>query len=53
MKKNAEDTARKSAFLSEINEGRFFDLVRLYVGEIKTPYNKQKLIESLIAIFKK
>ena len=53
MKKNAEDTARKSAFLSEINEGRFFDLVRLYVGEIKTPYNKQKLIESLSAFFHK
>lgn len=30
-----------------MDEERFFDIMRLYLGEIKTPYNKQKLIESL------
>ena len=23
----------------------FFEIVRMYLGEVKTPYNKQKLIE--------
>lgn len=30
----------------------FFNLVHIYLGEVKTPYNKQKLIESLEAIFR-
>lgn len=31
----------------ELPESNFFELMRLYIGEIKTPYNKQKLIEQL------
>jgi len=31
----------------ELNEQQFFDIIRLYLGDIKTPYNKQRLIEQL------
>lgn len=30
-----------------LSEERFFEIMRMYLGEIKTPYNKQKLIEQL------
>ena len=30
-----------------LEEDRFFEIMRMYLGEIKTPYNKQKLIENL------
>lgn len=31
----------------------FFEIVRMYLGEIKTPFNKQKLIEELGAFIRK
>lgn len=31
----------------------FFDLMRLYLGEIKTPFNKQRLVERLIGFLSK
>lgn len=49
MKKNSGDISAWYDFLTDMNETRFFDLMRLYAGEIKTPYNKQKLIETLTA----
>ncbi len=30
----------------------FFNLIRLYLGEVKTPYNKQRLIEQLAGFIK-
>lgn len=39
--------------LTRMDDSRFFNLMRLYLGEIKTPYNKQKLIESLSAFLQK
>lgn len=30
-----------------LEDSQFFDLMRLYIGEIKTPYNKQRLTEQL------
>lgn len=30
-----------------LEDAHFFDLMRLYLGEIKTPYNKQRLTEQL------
>ncbi len=33
--------------LVKLPDNRFFDLMRMYLGEIKTPYNKQKLVEEL------
>ena len=40
-------------FLTAMDETGFFGLMRLYLGEIKTPYNKQKLIESLTSFLHK
>ena len=40
-------------FLTAMDETSFFGLMRLYLGEIKTPYNKQKLIESLTSFLHK
>lgn len=31
----------------------FFELIRMYLGEIKTPYNKQKLVEELSSFLRK
>ena len=39
--------------LTAMDETGFFGLMRLYLGEIKTPYNKQKLIESLTSFLHK
>ena len=39
--------------LITLNDMHFFELLRMYLGEIKTPYNKQKLIEDLSAFLRK
>ncbi|MBO5137178.1 MAG: helicase-associated domain-containing protein [Spirochaetaceae bacterium] len=39
--------------LCQLPDNHFFDLMRMYLGEIKTPYNKQKLIESLSSFLHK
>lgn len=39
--------------LSTMNDDRFFEIMRVYLGEIHTPYNKDKLIELLSSIFRK
>lgn len=36
----------RESFL-KLQDNHFFELMRMYLGEIKTPYNKQKLIETL------
>lgn len=33
--------------LSVMPDHHFFEIIRMYLGEIKTPYNKQRLIEDL------
>ena len=38
--------------ISSLSDGKFFDIMRLYLGEIETPYNKQKLIEQLAGFIK-
>lgn len=38
--------------LLELKEESFFDMMRLYLGEIKTPYNKQRLISSLASFIR-
>ncbi|MGI5172662.1 hypothetical protein H0R92_03545 [Treponema sp. OMZ 840] len=50
---NAADFLSWRESLTAMEESRFFDLMRLYAGEVKTPYNKQKLIESLTAFLHK
>lgn len=39
--------------MATLPDARFFELMRVYLGEIKTPYNKQRLIESLAAFLRK
>lgn len=34
-------------------DNHFFELIRMYLGEVKTPYNKQNLIEELSAFLRK
>lgn len=41
-----EITAWREYFL-RLDDKRFLTLMRLYLGEIKTPYNKQKLLDKL------
>lgn len=39
--------------LATMNDDRFFEIMRIYLGEIKSPYNKDNLIERLSSIFRK
>ena len=39
--------------LSTMEDERFFEIMRIYLGEIHTPFNKDKLIEQLSSIFRK
>jgi hypothetical protein len=39
--------------VATLPDNRFFDIMRVYLGEIKTPYNKQRLIEQLGAFLHK
>ncbi|MCR4627937.1 MAG: helicase-associated domain-containing protein [Treponema sp.] len=34
-------------------DSHFFEIIRMYLGEVKTPYNKQKLIEELSSFLRK
>ena len=38
---------------STLPEKLFFDLVRIYLGEVKTPYNKQKIMEQIGSLLRK
>ncbi len=39
--------------LSVMPDHHFFEIIRMYLGEIKTPYNKQRLIEDLSAFLRR
>lgn len=39
--------------LAILPDEAFFEIIRVYLGEVKTPYNKTKLIESLGAFLRK
>lgn len=39
--------------LTKLPDSIFFDLMRMYLGEIKTPYNKQNLIQKLSSFLHK
>ena len=36
-----------------LSDNYFFEIIRMYLGEVKTPFNKQKLIEELGAFIRK
>ena len=40
-------------YLSIMDNQQFFSLMHLYIGEVKTPYNKQNLIEQLSSFIRK
>lgn len=42
----------KEAF-SSLPDKQFFNTIRLYLGEVKTPYNKQRLTEKLASFIRK
>ena len=52
---NESDKRRRTALwqasLAMLPDNRFFDILRAYLGKIKTPYNKQNLIEQLSSFF--
>lgn len=39
--------------LSTLPDHHFFEIMRMYLGEVKTPYNKQKLIEELSSFIRR
>lgn len=39
--------------MSLLNDDRFFEIMRIYIGEVHTPFNKDKLLEQLSSIFRK
>ncbi|MBO6219140.1 MAG: helicase-associated domain-containing protein [Treponema sp.] len=39
--------------IAVLPDNHFFEIIRMYLGEIKTPFNKQKLIEELGAFIRK
>ncbi len=40
-------------YLTTLDDNEFFDIIRFYLGEVKTPYNKQSLIEDLSVFLRK
>ena len=48
----AEAVVQWREALTRLSDQHFFDLVRMYLGAIKTPFNKQKIIESLSAFLR-
>ena len=50
--KISNDISRWQEAISSLPDKQFFNTMRLYLGEIKTPYNKQRLIEQLAGFIK-
>ncbi|MGL4982130.1 MAG: hypothetical protein ACRC4W_04670 [Treponemataceae bacterium] len=52
-KKKIENIVKWREQLSLLPDHHFFEIMRMYLGEVKTPYNKQKLIEELSSFLRK
>lgn len=50
---NAADVVAWREALIRLSDQHFFDLMRMYLGVIKTPFNKQRLIEELSSFLRK
>lgn len=48
-----EDVVDWREALIRLSDQHFFDLMRMYLGAIKTPFNKQRLIEELSSFLRK
>lgn len=44
---------RWRGYLATLPDDRFFDIMRIYLGGVRTPFNKQRLIERLSAFFRR
>ena len=51
--KTENEIAQWQDAIASLSDKQFFDLIQLYLGEIKTPYNKQRLIEQLASFIHK
>lgn len=49
---NASSVLAWKEALSRLSDKHFFHLMRLYLGQIKTPFNKQGLVDSLAAFLR-
>ena len=50
---NDTEILRWQEAISSLPDKQFFNTMRLYLGEIKTPYNKQRLTQQLAAFIKR
>lgn len=50
---NAEEVLAWREALVRLSDQYFFDLVRMYLGAIRTPFNKQRIVEDLAAFLRK
>ena len=50
---NNNDINRWQEAISSLPDKQFFNTMRLYLGEIKTPYNKQRLTEQLASFIRR
>ena len=50
---NENEINRWAEAISSLPDKQFFNTMRLYLGEIKTPYNKQRLTQQLAGFIKK
>ncbi len=50
---NTENILEWREAMIQLPDNHFFDLMQLYLGKIKTPFNKQKLIEQLSSFLRK
>lgn len=51
--KLSNDISNWQEAISSLPDKQFFNTMRLYLGEIKTPYNKQRLTEQLASFIRK
>jgi hypothetical protein len=49
----SEDVIAWREALTRLADQHFFDLIRMYIGAVRTPFNKQRLIEELSAFLRK
>lgn len=50
---NDTEILRWQEAISSLPDKQFFNIMRLYLGEIKTPYNKQRLTQQLAAFIRR
>lgn len=53
MPVNPNEVIQWREALISLSDQYFFDLVRMYLGAVKTPFNKQRIVEELSAFLRK